>query len=395
MEKKCCDMPGFIFKNILFALLLLLPFCFKSLGQVYFVLLSSVAPKKIALPYLWGSFVVILWALWFVGNVFWFFIRVMLGIKSPHLLLAEGFVALDGDDAAQLSKLLKRRFMGRAPVGALLRALQAKKTSLLTFREALSKASAFPMLQVWVLRQRARLELSGGDKKRGYEILRDLYDQKDYCPFTLKSFLECALFYDDIDLAQQVLYVVKKKKFFSSERLSWEGQLLLKKALLWKGAARKKEWLLEKALVLLPQEAQISCELAQLYLDEENIQKAEEVIASAWRLRPFEGFLPLVFKIYARSTKTESYENIKKFIEGQEENPLSIFLLGAYAMRAELKPVTLACAEKLMDKRAAWGLFLKGLLHYSENKKDSFKLVKQGMGVMDPVMQTVMEGLKL
>lgn len=384
----------FFLKNLLFISVLCAPLGFSALQDVSVSLAWGPTSKTLSFFVLWGGFVLLFWCMWLVYKMLIALLCWIFGIHNESALLTKAFIYLDGEDDAHLDRLLKQRWMKRTPFGAILDVMRHKKKNSIAYREALTRASVFEALQKWALRQKVRQELFCGNTKRGYELLKALYENHDHSPWTLKTLVQNALHHNDVDLVQQVLYTMKKRRIFPNDRLKWEGELLLKKAILWQGSSKKKEWLLEKALVLLPEEDSAMAELIALYIQDDDFKKAEDILASSWRLRPSQKLVPLFCKIYERKTKTERYEHVKKIVNEQQDHPLSLLLLGTCAFKAELRPVVLECSEKLVPLKPEWALFLKGLLRYNENKSDSLQLMKQGMGVMDTALKDLMEGLR-
>jgi len=385
----------FLFKNLLFGALFMLPFSSVILREapVKVVLLANTLHMSFAALCAW--FVGVFWVLWVSYKGLVTFFRWIFGVAQESSLMTYALIALDGEEHNLLDKFFKQRRIRKKSWAFILNALYKKKLGLLEYKEALAKAALLPCLRKWVVRQKAKYELKEGYRDQGYALLKDLYQEGDKSPWLLETFLDNALFYEEIDLAQDVLYHIKKNRYFLKTRFKWEGKLLFKKALLWKGSIRKKEWLLEKALVLLPTETDIIHELVMLYVHEGEAKKAEDLVTSGWCLNPDHRLIPVACYIFEKKTKTERFESAKKMLQSQPDHPLSVFFLGACAFQAGFEPLALESANKLMSVKEVWGLFLLGLIKSRHSKTEAIKSLKKSLCLLDTTVKQVTESLGL
>ena len=382
----------FVLKNLCFIALLAAPFTLSDPSAVKLTFALDSQTWVLDFERSWIAVIAFFWLAWLCTLILKILLRWLFGLETPEVSLVHTLIDMDGDNQARLQKRFIPRNLHKYPWLSMLNLKNKEKASDPEFQEAIEPVKTFTRLSHWYLQQQAKRYLSQKQNDRALEILKNLFDSQDRTPWTLEHLFYGALREREADLAQKVLQAIKKKNKHRDVS-NLEGELLFQKAKEWAGSLKKKIWLLEKALILLPKKVEIFYELVQLYTEEGNKERAKQILRSGWQTCPDVCLVRLFCNLYEKETKTERFEAAKQMVDARSD-PLSLLIIAFCALQADLKPFVLECAEKLKEQDyTSWTFYLESQIEIRKIQRhdQALFLSYQCIYTLDPVLRSFVQ----
>ncbi len=382
----------FIVKNLFFLTLLAAPHMWEKAHTNVVMVIDQHQWTFEAYP-TWVALIIFLWASWITLLLCKRLLTWLFNIESLELRMARALVHLDGQDTKKLSKLCSKKNITDTAWIAMVHLKSLKSANDALFQEAMAHASTFAFLKTWCLRQQAKRSLKKNERDVAHELLKNLFDMHDHSPWTIENLFYSSLSQGEVDLAQKVLQTARRENI-SSKSFHWEGELLFHKAQQWKGDPKKKIWLLEKALVLLPQKAHIFYELACLHLEQQDDKRAVHILKTGWQNQPDPALVELFCRIYHKNTKTERFEAAKQLTEDAKLHPLSLLLMAFVALDANLKPFVLQAIDHLKKQGyTSWCFYLQSKIEIRKEQRydPALSASYQCIYALDPTLRVFVQ----